>query len=144
PRPDGKLTMRVTPEISSLATTLNLVNGIMAPEFNSQRVDTTIIAEDGETVAIGGLITKMEYRTENKVPWLGDLPYVGALFRFRTLQKRKQELLVILTPHVVRNRAEADRMLAVEAHRMDWILNDVVRVHGTTGLEPIFPGGPNG
>jgi hypothetical protein len=94
---------------------------------------------DGETVAIGGMIQTRDQKNENKIPWLGDLPGVGALFRFRTQVKSKQELMVILTPHIVRNRAEADRMLALESRRMDWVINDVVKIHGTTGFEPILP-----
>jgi len=48
-------------------------------------------------------------------------------------------LLVILTPHVVRSRADADRILAEESRRIDWILGDVVKTHGTAGMEPVFP-----
>jgi hypothetical protein len=72
------------------------------------------------------------------VPWLGDLPYLGAAFRFRTQVKSKNELMVILTPHVVRNRMEADRVLAEEAARMDWMVDDVTRYHGLSGMEPVL------
>src|SRR5262249_7574917 len=72
-------------------------------------------------------------------PWLGDLPYVGALFRYRTQVKSKRELLVILTPHVVCSKADGDRVLAEESKRIDWILGDVIKYHGTSGLEPAFP-----
>src|SRR5262249_52316755 len=105
--PDGKVTMRVTPQVSSVVPSnqfVNLGNGLLAPVFNQQIIDTTIIARDGETVAIGGLITRSDAKAENKFPWFGDLPVVGTLFRFRTQVKAKQELLVILTPHIVRNR----------------------------------------
>jgi hypothetical protein len=101
-----------------------------------------VIAQDGETVALGGIIVKRDEKMENKVPWLGDLPYLGTLFRYRTQQKQKTELLIIMTPHIVHSRLDADRILAVEAHRMDWVLGDVVKVHGTTGLEPLFPTPP--
>ena len=72
------------------------------------------------------------------MPWLGDLPYLGALFRYRTQVKSKTELMVILTPHVVRNRMEADRMLAEESARMDWMLDDVTRYQGLSGMEPVL------
>ena len=72
------------------------------------------MAQDGETVAIGGMIQKRDSKTENKYPWLGDLPYVGSLFRYRTQSKAKTELLVILTPHVVRCPRDAERLLAEE------------------------------
>src|SRR5262249_30182550 len=104
-----------------------------------QTVDTTVIAQDGETVALGGLISKRDEKHENKVPWFGDLPYVGAAFRYRTMAKTKTELLIIMTPHIVRNRAEADMVLADEARRMDWCLADVARIHGLSGMAPILP-----
>src|SRR5262249_42111505 len=131
--PDGKVTMRLTPQVLSVAQTISLGNGILAPVFNQQIIDTTVIARDGETVAIGGLITRKDTKNENKVPWFGDLPYVGALFRYRTDSKQKQELVVILTPHIVRNRIEADRVLAEEGRRMDWILGDVIKTQGPAG-----------
>jgi type II secretory pathway component GspD/PulD (secretin) len=139
--PDGKVTMRVTPQVSSVSSTSqNLGNGITAPVFNQQILDTTVIAHDGETVAVGGLITRSDTKSENKVPWFGDLPVIGAAFRYRQQLKKKVELLVILTPHIVRNRFEADRVLAMEGARMDWVLGDVVKTQGQAGMEPLFPG----
>jgi len=145
--PDGKVTMRVTPQVSSIAPgTVNLGNGVNLPIFNQQLVDTTVTARDGETVVIGGLITRNVSRSENKIPWLGDLPYLGAAFRYRQEIKSKQELLVILTPRIVRNRFERERILAEEGRRIDWILGDVVKTHGVTGMDPLFrplePGTP--
>src|SRR5205814_7909840 len=58
---------------------------------------------------------------------------LGTLFRYRQQIKRKQELFIILTPHIVRNRFEAERILAEEGRRMDWILGDVVKTQGATG-----------
>ena len=122
--PDGRVIMRVTPEVSSTApTNVSLGNGVTATAINQQIVDTTVVSMDGETVALGGLITKRDAKAENKVPWLGDLPYIGAAFRYRTQTKAKTELLVIMTPHIVRTRADADRILAEESKRMDWLLD---------------------
>lgn len=144
--PDGKVVMRVSPQVSSFssAQSLNLGNGVIAPVFNQQILDTTIIARDGETVAIGGLITRNDTKNENKIPMLGDLPVLGSLFRFRTQSKQKRELLVMLTPHIVRNRIEADRVLAEESRRMDWTLGDVIKTQGPTGMAPLFPKPPEG
>src|SRR5207245_3031644 len=92
---------------------------------------------------LGGLITKSDSRSENKIPVLGDLPLVGAAFRYRQDLKTKKELLIILTPHVVRAPCDADRILAEESRRINWVLGDVVKYHGTTGLDPILgSGGP--
>src|SRR5262249_37336091 len=66
----------------------------------------------------------------NECPWFGALPRVGAAFRYRTENQFKRELLVILTPHVVRCEADNARVLADEARRMDWILKEVEAFHG--------------
>jgi type II secretion system protein D len=151
--PDGRVLMRVEPEVSSVApTTVNLGNNLNATAFNVQQVSTTVAASDGETVAIGGLIQRNDNKTENKVPWLGDLPYVGAAFRFRTQSKFKRELLVILTPHVVRSPMDLERVSAEEAKRMDWIPQDIANTHGPGGMDHLLPqlqqhppvGGPPG
>ena len=141
--PDGKVTMRVTPTVSKLDPALE-TPGVAAPAIDTQTIDTTIIAHDGETVAIGGLIKRNDQKTENKVPWFGDLPWIGTLFRYREQIKAKQELLIILTPHIVRNRLEAERILAMEGARMDWVLGDVVRMQGISGMDPLFPPPPHG
>ena len=102
--------MRVEPSIVAPQDTLvALGNGQFATAFSQQAVQTTVSVMDGETVVLGGLITKTDNRQENKVPWLGDLPYFGALFRYRTQTQEQRELIVILTPAVIRNCADSER-----------------------------------
>jgi hypothetical protein len=138
--PDGKVYMRVYPDVSSLSPSqVNLGNGVLASIINNQSVETTVVAQDGETVVIGGLIAKRDQKTENKIPWFGDLPGIGAMFRFRNQVKEKRELIVILTPHIVRCKLDADKILAEEARRMDWILGDVLKTQGASGMEPAIP-----
>ena len=137
--PDGRVLMRVVPEISSVVPTpVDLGNGQIGTALNIQHLETTITAYDGETVALGGLISKRDNRNENKIPWFGDLPYVGAAFRYRTQAKSKTELLVILTPHIVRSRADAEKLLSDEARKMDWTLPDVLKMHGNNSLDRPF------
>ena len=137
---EGQTIMRVEPQISSLSTsTVNLGNNTFAPIFNITQASTTVIAQDGQTIVIGGLLTNSEDKEERKVPHLGDIPYLGALFRYRTYSKVKTELIILLTPHVIRTRADADRILAEETRKMDWCLEDVIEMHG-----PIFGDVPGG
>jgi hypothetical protein len=82
-------------------------------------------------VVLGGMIRRSNTKNENRVPWLGELPGIGSLFRYRTQERSKTELLVILTPHVVRCPADADFIWGVEAKKMDWTLPDVVKLQGT-------------
>jgi hypothetical protein len=138
--PDGSVVMRVVPTVSDVAsTTVQITTGTFATAFNVQTVETTVIAQDGETVVLGGLIKRANDKIDTKIPWFGDLPGVGALFRYRQQQKKKTELLIIMTPHIVRDRAELDRILAEESNRMNWILPDVLRTYGTHGMEPVMP-----
>src|SRR5205823_1859950 len=139
--PDGSVLMRVIPEVSAAdPTPVNLGNGNLGTALNIQHLETTVLCQDGETVALGGLISKRDARSENKIPVLGDLPLIGAAFRYRQDLKTKTELLIILTPHVVRGPCDADRILAEESQRIDWVLGNVVKYHGTTGLDPILGG----
>ena len=130
--PDGRVLMRVEPSIVAPRDTLvSLGNGLFATAFDQQAVTTTVSVMDGETIVLGGLISKTNQRQENKVPWLGDLPYIGTAFRYRTQTQTKRELLVILTPHVIRNCADSERLLMEEARKMSWVLKDVDRLYGT-------------
>jgi type II secretory pathway component GspD/PulD (secretin) len=136
--PDGRVLMRVTPEVSSLGRLIDLGNGNRGQSFVLQNLDTTVSADDGETIVIGGLITKSDERIERKIPWVGDLPVLGALFRFRTRDVRKRELLIILTPKILRSASERARVLGEHAARMHWNECDVARIHGN-GLRQLIP-----
>ena len=65
---------------------------------------------------------------------LSDIPVLGNLFRYDGETVRRTELLIILTPHVVRSSEDADRVKQIEAGRMDWLLADVYEIHGPIGL----------
>src|SRR5262249_38202935 len=124
--PDGKVLMRVEPQVSSVSPTpINLGNGVNAPAFNVQTVQTTVLASDGETIVLGGLISKQDQRIENGYPFLKDIPYVGALFRYRTHQIQRREVLIIMTPHIIRSEADQARILAEEAQRTHWCVPDI-------------------
>jgi type II secretion system protein D len=141
--PDGSILMRVVPEVSAAeATPVQLGNGNLGTALDIQHMESTILVHDGETVAIGGLIQRRDAKSENKIPLLGDLPLVGAAFRFRTETKTKTELLLILTPHIIRAPCDADRILAEEEQRINWHLPDVLRTHGTTGVDWLLAPGP--
>jgi general secretion pathway protein D len=70
--------------------------------FGTRTTDTTINVRDGETVVIGGLIRDDERDSVNKLPWLGDLPVLGKLFGTTETEKRKTDVVLTITPHVIR------------------------------------------
>lgn len=137
--PDGKVLLRVEPQVASVSPTpVSLGGGIQAPAFNVQTVQTTVLASDGETIVLGGLISKQDQRLENGIPFLKDIPYVGALFRYRSHTVQRREVLIIMTPHIIRTEADQARILAEEAARMHWCTPDIGRLHGH-GMEVIEP-----
>ncbi len=129
--PEGRVLMRVEPSITSPSNTnVSIGNGLTAVAIDTQTVETTVQASDGETVVLGGLIRKTDSKQENKIPFFGDLPWVGAAFRYRTQQLERRELIFIMTPHIVRSEADMARILAEEAKKMSWSLKDVDALHG--------------
>lgn len=109
---------------------------IRSPRIDTQRAQTTVMAASGQTVILGGLITKRVSRVHRQLPWLGDLPYLGRLFSFDSEQDERTELMIIMTPHVIRNEHDNDLLKQVEGSRMSWCMADLYRIHG--------PGGPKG
>ncbi len=117
---DVGIVLTVTPHITSngyvtmdVLQTANDLQGYTtfnAPIVNQREAETTISAKDGETIILGGMIRNQVTSTVNKVPLLGDLPILGNLFRSTNNDHQKTELLVFLTPRVVRDPAEAKKL----------------------------------
>ncbi|HEP8447034.1 TPA: type IV pilus secretin PilQ [Pseudomonas aeruginosa] len=81
------------------------LNGV--PPINKNEVNAKILVNDGETIVIGGVFSNTQSKSVDKVPFLGDLPYLGRLFRRDTVSDVKNELLVFLTPRIMNNQAIA-------------------------------------
>lgn len=102
--PDGKVVMavRVTKDEPDYVNALNNV-----PPIRKNEVNAKVRVADGETIVIGGVYSTTQNNVVDKVPFLGDLPYVGGLFRRDVLQEKKSELLVFLTPRIMSDQAIA-------------------------------------
>ncbi len=94
---DGRVLMRVKPEVSK--GQVNQESQI--PSAQTANVDTSILLNDGQGMVIGGLIQEEDQNTQSKLPWIGDLPYVGILFQTRQIIKKRTEIIVTLVPHVL-------------------------------------------
>jgi hypothetical protein len=97
---------------------------IRSPRVNITTAQTTVSSASGQTIVIGGLITTNNTTLSRRVPWLSDVPVLGNLFRFDGTKNSRKELLIILTPHVVRGPSEAEYIKQVETARMSWISCD--------------------
>jgi len=99
---DGKIDLKVAPEVSSLDFSNALqLQGFLIPAISTRRVSTEMLLKDGQTFAIAGLINNQVQKVMDKLPWLGDVPVLGKLFRSWSISKTHSELLVLVTPHIV-------------------------------------------
>ncbi len=102
---NGRIHLEVQPEISTVNSALSLsVSGISpasAPGFNTRSARVAVMMEDGQTLAIGGLIQNKVDANTVKVPFLGDLPFFGAAFRSVSYTEEEEELLILVTPRLV-------------------------------------------
>ncbi len=100
---EGMIHLKVRPEVSTLdfANALT-ISGFVIPALSTRRVETEMELKDGQSFAIAGLVDDRVTQIASRIPGLGDLPILGHLFRSRSLNKTKSELLVLVTPHVVK------------------------------------------
>lgn len=102
--PDGWITMVVHPEVSSLTAALDA-----GPRISTREADATIRVKDGETFVIGGLIRREDSRNKGKMPLLGDIPLLGNLFRKSSADLTSTELVVFITPRIVRSPEDMEK-----------------------------------
>jgi len=106
---DGSVEMIVQPQTSELEQdrtkwvpiSSGAGGSISAPVINQRSADTVVVVPDGQTVIIGGLMERSKAQSDSKIPILGDIPLLGALFKHRQKADVKTELMIFLTPHIV-------------------------------------------
>jgi len=119
---DGMVEMVVAPEISNVSdqtvsitgTNANAVASAGMPVINTRSADTVVLTPDGQTVVIGGLMQKQRTETINKIPVLGDIPLLGAVFRRKVSSDTKTELMIFLTPQIVQYPRQLAALTAQE------------------------------
>lgn len=149
--PDGIIAMSVFADKSSVSENgvPVFINGdgsaIESPIINQSQAVTVVNVPNGQTIVMGGMITKSDSTLERKVPWLGDLPIVGRAFRYDGTTTSRTELLIFLTPRIVLSDLDSELLKQVESERLHFVESDAEQMHGplysvpgqdTTGLEP--------
>ena len=116
---DGnRISVKVRPEVSELTTVGAItINGTTVPALNVRRAETTVELASGESFAIAGLFQNNGTNDITGLPWLGDVPILGALFRSTTFQRNESELVIIVTPYVVRPAEQAERSASADRGR---------------------------
>ncbi|KKC24404.1 type II and III secretion system protein family protein [Sphingomonas sp. SRS2] len=100
---DGRISIRVRPEVSQLTDAGSVrLNGFTVPGITTRRAETTVELGSGQAFMIGGLMTNGQNSTVDKAPFLGDLPVLGALFRSNGFKRNETELMIVVTPYLVK------------------------------------------
>lgn len=96
---DGLINLTIRPEVSEIDRSINVNDN---PGFTTRKAKTSVELRDGQSFAIAGLLQSVNAKTANQVPWLGDVPVLGTLFRSSSFQKRESDLVIIVTPRLAR------------------------------------------
>ncbi|SFN18608.1 pilus assembly protein CpaC [Formivibrio citricus] len=118
---EGRINLRVQPEVTDLVgftsvASTGLGSNTLVPTLTTRRVSTTVELYEGQSLAIGGLLQDNTRGSINRFPLLGDIPVLGALFRSTEYQQAKTELLIIVTPRLVKPLAP-NYALPTDAHK---------------------------
>jgi pilus assembly protein CpaC len=145
-----RLNLRVRPEVSQLSTngavSVPLGNGTLTiPALTVRRAETTIELGSGQSFAIAGLLQKTSVDQTNALPWIGDIPVIGALFKSNDFQRGESELVIIVTPYVVQPTADPTALrMPIDHFRaatdLDRVLFGRQLAPGRTGLAPLDAG----
>jgi general secretion pathway protein D len=109
-RLDDEVDMKVKLEVSSVNQTITLTSGTQVYQLGTRNADTVLRLRDGETQVLAGLIQNDASSSLNKVPGMGDVPLFGRLFSNDNSNKQKTDLVLLITPHVVRNVVRPDEI----------------------------------
>lgn len=145
--PDGQIVMVVAAERSefsgagvTLFTDAATGTTIEAPIKDVTAATATVSVPTGQTIVMGGIITRSDDTIERKVPYLGDIPYVGSFFRYDSTNTHRRELLIFLTPRVIFTDSDSELIKQVEADRLHFIEHEAESIHGP--LYSVPPAGP--
>ncbi|MBI5050016.1 MAG: hypothetical protein HZC11_03860 [Nitrospirae bacterium] len=106
----GLVSLEITQEISSSATSLADIAAGASPVINKTEASTYLVAQDGETIIIGGLIREDTSKTRTGIPLLSKIPLLGYLFGSTTKAVDKIEIVILLTPHIIRSQTDASNI----------------------------------
>jgi pilus assembly protein CpaC len=101
---EGEINLVIKPNVSQIDPThsVSIAGGISIPALTVREASTTVELRDGQSFMLGGLLQNTSQTNQDQLPWLGDVPVLGALFRSAEYQKNETDLVIVVTPHVVR------------------------------------------
>jgi pilus assembly protein CpaC len=133
---DGLINLKIEPEVSQIDPTNTVrVGGVEIPSLIVRRANTTVELRNGQSFAIAGLLQSVNEVNQAQLPWIGNIPILGALFRSAAYQKRETDLVIIITPRIVRPSRPGDLVRTPLDNTLP--PNDVdFFLHGATEVTP--------
>src|SRR5439155_22370592 len=110
----GLVLMDISQEVSQVSSTTT--SSLNSPTIQQRKINSSVAIQDGETVALGGLISDTKEKDKSGIPFLEEIPILGNLFATNTYNKQRTELMVLITPHVVQHVEDA-RAVTAELRR---------------------------
>jgi type IV pilus assembly protein PilQ len=104
--PDDRIILDLTVSKDNVGQLVASATGGQVPSIDTRTITTQVLVNDGQTVVLGGILETEKRETVNKVPWLGDVPGLGILFRSKSKTDNKDELLIFVTPKILREGAD--------------------------------------
>jgi pilus assembly protein CpaC len=99
----GLIHLTMKPEVSEIDPSLSVtINGTLVPSLTTRETVTTVELHDGQSLSVAGLLQASSVKASEKLPWIGSVPVLGALFRSASFRKAETDLVVIVTPHIIR------------------------------------------
>ncbi len=135
---DGRISLRVRPTVSSLDFSVNA----SVPALRSRTAETTVELGSGQAFMIAGLLNNQVSNNISKVPGLGDIPILGSLFKSRQFQRNESELVIVVTPYLVKPMNAADVRLPTDGYRNATELQGLISQQGNDGVSGARPVGP--
>jgi general secretion pathway protein D len=115
---EGLLTLNISQEVSEMGSN---PPGINSPTILMRRINTTVVASQGETIVLGGLISESKGFTVSKIPLLGDIPLLGMLFKTTSKDDKKTELIIFLKPTIITNIDQAAKITNDLKKELKWL-----------------------
>jgi type IV pilus assembly protein PilQ len=100
--PDNRVVLDIDVSDDSVGSQVTSATGGSVPSIDTRQIITQVLVNDGQTVVLGGILDTTKTKSANKVPWLGDIPVLGNLFKSTTNINNKKELLIFITPKILR------------------------------------------
>jgi pilus assembly protein CpaC len=105
----GVINLVIKPEVSEIDPTTSVtIGGSSVPGLTTRKASTTLELRDGQSFMLGGLLQNSSKNNQDQLPWIGDVPVLGALFRSAAYQKNETDLVILVTPHIVHPLAPSD------------------------------------